>query len=325
MCTAASYLSRDFYFGRNFDYEISYNETIRITPRNYPLSFKTQDTIESHYAFIGVTAGIDAYPLYYDATNEKGLSIAGLNFAGNAYYHEMDDEKTNIAPFEIIPWILSQCASVSEALELLKDMNVVNIAFSDQLPNSDLHWMIADRKSCIVVESVREGLKIYDNPVGVMTNNPPFDKQLFTLNNYRHLSAKNPENTFSADLNLDEYSRGMGSIGLPGDLSSSSRFAKVAFTKMNSKSSDDEDSSVSQFFHILGSVEQQRGLTFIDEPDKYEITIYSSCVNADKGIYYYRTYDNSQINAVDMHREDLDSSELISYPMIEKQNVNYQN
>ena len=147
MCTAASYLSRDFYFGRNFDYEISYNETIRITPRNYPLSFKTQDTIKSHYAFIGVTAGIDAYPLYYDATNEKGLSIAGLNFAGNAYYHEMDDEKTNIAPFEIIPWILSQCASVSEALELLKDMNVVNIAFSDQLPNSDLHWMIADRKS----------------------------------------------------------------------------------------------------------------------------------------------------------------------------------
>ena len=132
----------------------------------------------------------------------------------------MDDEKTNIAPFEIIPWILSQCASVSEALELLKDMNVVNIAFSDQLPNSDLHWMIADRKSCIVVESVREGLKIYDNPVGVMTNNPPFDKQLFTLNNYRHLSAKNPENTFSADLNLDEYSRGMGGIGLPGDLSS---------------------------------------------------------------------------------------------------------
>ncbi len=325
MCTAANYLSKDHYFGRNFDYEISYNEKVTITPRNYPLSFKKEETIESHYAFIGITAGIDVYPLYYDASNEKGLSIAGLNFADNAYYHEVDEEKINIAPFELIPYLLAKCANVDEALELLADMNIVDINFSDELPNSTLHWILSDREKSITIESVKSGLKIYDNPVGILTNNPPFDIQLFNLNNYRHLSSKNPENSFSPNLNLNEYSRGMGGIGLPGDLSSASRFVKVSFVKENSLSSDDEMSSVNQFFHILTSVEQQRGLTFIADPDKYEITIYTSCVNTDKGIYYYKTYTNNQISAVNMHNEDLDTDELISYPLITEEQVNYQN
>ena len=119
-----------------------------------------------------------------------------------------------------------------------------------------------------------DGLHIYDNPVGVLTNNPPFNIQMFNLNNYMGLSAKQPESNFSDKLEFNRYSRGMGAIGLPGDLSSQSRFVKVAFTKMNSVSGDDEKSSVSQFFHILGSVDQQRGCCQLDD-DKYEITIYT--------------------------------------------------
>ncbi len=325
MCGAANYLSGDHYFGRNFDYEISYNERITVTPRNYPLKFRKIDTIENHYAFIGITAGIDEYPLYYDATNEKGLSIAGLNFEGNAYYADVDENKTNIATFELIPWILSQCVRVEDVKELLKDVNICNINFSSQLPASELHWIISDRNNSIVLEAVKEGIKIYDNPLGILTNNPPFDKQIFNLNNYRTISPKTPENIFSKDIQLDAYSRGMGGMGIPGDLSSMSRFIKLAFTKVNAKSSTDELESVSQFFHILGSIEQQRGCTLVKEPDSYEITIYTSCANTDKGIYYYRTYENSQISAVDMHKEDLDSDKLVVYPLINTQQVNYQN
>jgi len=159
--------------------------------------------------------------------------------------------------------------------------------------------------------------------VGVLTNNPPFDKQLFYLNNYRALSNKNPENTFGVE--LDEYSRGMGGIGLPGDLSSASRFAKVAFTRANSYSDSDEASSVGQFFHILGSVEQQNGCTFIDDPDLYEYTIYTSCYNTNKGILYYRTYHNSQITAVDLNNEDLESTDLINYLLINEEQFNFIN
>ena len=216
MCTASNYITDNHYFGRNFDYEISYNERVTVTPRNYELKFRKIDDIKTHYAMIGMAAGIDEYPLYYDACNEKGLAIAGLNFAGNAVYREFEEDMINITPFELIPYLLGTCSSVSEAREALGKINLVNINFADELPLSPLHWMISDEVEAIVVEPLADGLKVYDNPVGVLTNNPPFDKQLFYLNNYRGLSNKNPENRFGVD--LEEYSRGMGAIGLPGDL-----------------------------------------------------------------------------------------------------------
>ena len=323
MCTASNYITDDHYFGRNFDYEISYNERVTVTPRNYVFKFRKIDDIKNHYAMIGIAAGIDGYPLYYDACNEKGLAIAGLNFAGNAVYRQFEEGMVNITPFELIPYLLGKAASVAEARELLAEINLVDINFADELPLSPLHWMLSDGRDAIVVEPMADGLKIYDNPVGVMTNNPPFDKQLFYLNNYRGLSNRNPENSFGVD--LEEYSRGMGAIGLPGDLSSASRFAKVAFTRANSYSDSDEASSVGQFFHILGSVEQQNGCTFIDEPDLYEYTIYTSCYNTNKGVLYYRTYSNSQITAVDLNREDLDSDDLINYLLINEEQFNFIN
>ncbi len=167
-----------------------------------------------------------------------------------------------------------------------------------------------------------KGLKIYDNPVGVLTNNPSFDKQLFALNNYRHLTNKNPQNTFGQ--NVDLYSRGLGALGLPGDISSQSRFIRALFVKTNSVSSRNEVASVNQFFHILNTVEQVRGCCEVKE-NEYEITIYTSCINATQGIYYYTTYNNHQINAVAMHKEDLESHELITSPLIDTEHINHLN
>ena len=144
------------------------------------------------------------------------------------------------------------------------------------------------------------------------------------LNNYMNLSPKQPQNTFSADLPLTTYSRGMGAMGLPGDLSSQSRFVRAAFVRMNAKSGSGEAESVNQFFHILHSVEQQRGCCELDG-GKYEITLYTSCCNADKGIYYYTTYGNHQITAVDMHRENLDGTKLTRYPLVQGEQIALQN
>ena len=323
MCTAATYKTKDGYFGRTLDYEFSYGNEITITPRNYQFNFRNTESMNTHYAIIGMAYVAGNYPLYYDAINEKGLGIAGLNFVGNATYNKPVENKTNIAQFELIPWILGQCSTVKDAKVLLDNINIIDTPFSDELPLAQLHWIISDKDEAITVESMADGLHIYDNPVGILTNNPPFNIQMFSLNNYMNLSPKNPENKFSDKLPLHPYSRGMGAIGLPGDLSSASRFAKVAFTKMNSVSGDSEEESVSQFFHILGSVDQQRGCCEVHD-GKYEITIYTSCCNLDKGIYYYTTYNNHQISAVDMHRENLDSDKLVRYPMILNQNINFQ-
>lgn len=323
MCTASTYKTKDFYFGRTLDYEFSYGEEIVVVPRKFPLDFRFLPAKHEHFSVIGTAHMADGYPLFYDAVNEKGLCVAGLNFVGNAVYKEERKGKINVAQYEFILWLLSSFESLAEAKKALENLNITNDAFG-AFPPASLHWIIADKTGAITLESVADGVKIYDNPVGVLTNNPPFDIQMSVLNNYMGLSPRQPENGFSKDLPLKTYSRGMGALGLPGDLSSMSRFARVAFTKMNSVSGDGEDESVGQFFHILGSVDQQRGCCEVGE-GKYEITIYTSCCNADKGIYYYTTYKNRRITAVDMRREDLDKSELIRYPMITGEDILRQN
>lgn len=242
MCTAATYTAGDHYFGRNLDLELSYGEKVTITPRNFPLTFRKMPTLEHHYALIGMATTVDNYPLYFDATNEKGLSMAGLNYPGNADYKPYAEGKDNVSPFEFVSWILGQCATLAEAKVLLDKINLVKIDFSEQLPLSPLHWLMAETASekTLTIECDRDGLHVYDNPVGVLTNNPQFDKQLFNLNNYQFLSPQQPENKFSQDLELDNYSRGLGTRGLPGGMDSMSRFVKVAFTKLNAPKGETE-------------------------------------------------------------------------------------
>ena len=324
MCTAATYCASDFYFGRNLDYEFSYGDEVTLTPRNYPFTFRKLPPMNSHYAIIGMAYVTNNVPLYYDAINEKGLGVAGLNFVGNAAYQPEISGKDNVAQYELIPWLLGQCATLTEARTLLSRMSMINIPYSDMLPLAQLHWLIADRTGAITVEATADGLHVYENPVGVLTNNPPFPLQMFHLNNFRALSPRTPESSFAPGLQLDDYSRGLGGLGLPGDLSSQSRFVRAAFVRMNSRCEDTEAACVSQFFHLLGAVEQQRGCCELKD-GKYEITLYTSCCNTTKGIYYYTTYDNRQITAVDMHRENLDGAKLIRYPLITEMQIRQQN
>ena len=323
MCTAATFKTKDHYFGRNLDYEFSYCETVTVTPRNYPFNFRLMGKCEKHYAMIGMAFVQENYPLYYDATNEKGLSVAGLNFPRNAVYLKKNKLMDNVAPFEFIPYILSKCKNVAETRKVLKNLNIYDENFSEKLPHSPLHFIISDRNESIVVEPLADGLKVYDNPVGILTNNPTFDFHMTNLANYINLTREEPTNRFAPGIDILPYSRGMGAIGLPGDLSSASRFVKAAFTKLNTICGEGEVESVSQFFHILGSVEQQKGCCRVEKG--FEHTIYSSCCNTDRGIYYYTTYNNSRIVGIDMHQENLDGSGLVSYPLEEQKEIFIQN
>lgn len=325
MCTAISFQGKDFYFGRTLDLEWSLNEKVVITPRSYPFSFRFLPPIHRHHALIGVAHVADGYPLYYEAVNEKGLGMAGLNFPGSAKYQQQSQTLDNVATFELIPWVLSQCATLGEARALLQRVNPVGLAFNPELPASPLHWMIASREGALVMESTKDGVQLYDNPVGVMTNEPPFPYQMLNLTNYLNVSHCPPENRFAPNLDLKPYSRGMGGIGLPGDLSSASRFVRAAFTKLNSVfDPESEESCVSQFFHIMGSVAQQRGCVEL-EGGKLEVTVYTSCCNADKGIYYYSTYENPQLTAIRLDHVDLDAQTLTAYPLLRQMRVFEQN
>lgn len=317
MCTAISYKTKNHYFGRNLDMECSFGESVVIMPRCFSFNYRYAESPDPAYAMIGTAIVREGVPLFYDATNEKGLSMAGLSFTGNAVFSAVKENETNIAPFELIPWVLRQCKSIREARELLQKTNIAHIDFSRELPVAELHWMISDATESLVLECTREGTELYENPIGVLTNNPPFPMQMFGLNNYMGLSNQPPVNTFLKSFTLTQYSRGMGALGLPGDLSSTSRFVRAAFNKTNSVYQNSEYKRVNQFFHILGSVNQLRGAVQL-RGGKYEYTVYSSCCNTRKGIYYYTTYDNRAITAVDMRKENLDGNELYCYKMVQE-------
>ncbi|MDE6401246.1 MAG: choloylglycine hydrolase [Clostridiales bacterium] len=324
MCTAAKYISGDFYFGRTLDIWCTYGEEVVITPRRRRFSYRDAGCVQAHYAMLGIGCVRDGYPLYYDAVNEKGLVMAGLNFAGYAVYNKPVSCKDNIAQFEFIPWILGGCATVADARRAIARINITDTAFDSQMPTAQLHWIIADRNETIVVECTTSGLNVYDNPVGILTNNPTFPEQLLYLNNYMRLSPKPPVNTFSDKLGLKAYSFGMGALGLPGDLSSPSRFIRAAFTALNSPCCETNEESVSQFFHILGAVAQTKGSCELDD-GTFETTVYTSCINATRGILYYTGYDNRQISAVDMNKVNLDGTMIIRYPLIHGEHIFAQN
>ncbi len=324
MCTALSLRNHGHYFGRTLDLDCSYGEKVCITPRNFPIPLRKLGVMDPHYALIGMAVVMGGMPLYYDAANERGLCMAGLNFPGNACYHPEKPDCDNVTPFEFIPWVLGQCATVAEAKKLLEKLNLVDIPFSAQVPLSPLHWIISDSNESLVVESMADGLHVYRNPTWVMANNPPFPYQLFNLNNYRGLSPATSKNTFGEDLSLDVYCQGLGAIGLPGDCSSMSRFVRAAFYVQHSVCEPEETACVSQFFHALGAVEMPRGGCLTDH-GPWDITVYTGCIHAETGRYYYTTYDNHRISCVDLHKADLEGCTLSVFDLKLGQDICCQN
>ena len=335
MCTALNLKTQDHYFGRNLDLDRSYGEEVTVMPRRFSIGFRKMGEINKHFAIIGMATVAEesddqsyrdqgGLPLFYDGVNEHGLSAAGLNFPGNACYLPPVQGKDNIASFEFIPWILCQCVNVKEAVYFLERINILNISFSKDLPPAPLHWIISDRDRSVVVEQMYDGLHIHENPIGILTNNPPFKYQIENLKKYSYLRNDNAEAVKEDNPAYTSYSQGLGAVGMPGDVSSMSRFVRIAFGKENSVCDDDELSSVGQFFHLLASVEMVKGSCKTDE-GRWDTTRYSSCINTDRGLYYYTTYGNRRITCVDMHKTDLDIESISRYPLIGNKSIMFQN
>ncbi len=320
MCTAISFHAKEHYFGRTLDLEYSYQEQVIITPRKYPLHFRGEPTLLDHHAFIGIATLAKEIALYYDGTNEYGLSIAALNFPGNACYHTAKDGCRNITHFEFNSWVLASFKTVEEVKEAVKNLNIIDSPFSDEYPVSPLHWIVSDKNQSIVVESVEDGIRCYANPYGVLTNNPPFPFQEDHLRGFLGLSR----NEFADTLfTLQRDTGGTGLRGLPGDPTSKSRFVRAFFTKQLSVSKDSDSASVSQFFHIMASVSVTQGCVMTE--NDYVKTVYTSCCNTDKGIYYYTTYENNQITGVRLAQHNLNGKTLVHYPLIKTQQIRMEN
>lgn len=312
MCTCVFVKNKDSYFMRNLDYHLSYGERVIFIGRKFKLNFKREKSVNEHFSIIGTGTIIDGYPMFADAINEKGLAIAGLNFIGNATYYEYKESKVNITPYELPLYLLGTCASIKDVKEKLKEINLLNVEFSPKIPLASLHFMISDINESIVLESTKEGIKIYDNHFGVLTNNPEFNYHKNNVYNFMHLSINDPINNFDKNNDLIPISYGQGAIGIPGDYSSQSRFIKALFVK-NNILLDDENRLSEDIFYILDSVLMPKGLVKVGE--EYEYTRYSVCYNLNERIMCYKTYNNRSISSIEMDYLNKDLDKIIEFSL----------
>ena len=323
MCTAISDTLSHHLFGRTLDLECSYGESAVITPRAFPLEFLCENALTRHHAIIGIAHVCDGTPLYYDAVNEAGLAIAALNFPSCAVYHPRKANKNNIASFELITWILGGCESVDEAAKLLKNTNILPDSFSDTLPATPLHWLIADKRRAVTVESVSAGLEIYENPFGVLTNAPAFPYHTLNVSNYMQVGASPPENRIYPKAEISPYSRGIGALGLPGDFSSPSRFVRAVFAKAHTVCESNAD-EISRFFHVMDTVSQPLGCA-LTEDGRPISTVYTCCADTENCVYYFTTYACRRIRAVSLAHTDINSSTLTAVPIDNDEDVEWLN
>lgn len=308
MCTAVAW---NGLFGRNLDLWCSYGEAVVITPRRFPFPF----AMSAHTALIGMAHVAEGYPLYYEAVNEHGLAMAGLHFPHFAVYAPAPRENTEPVPtYALIPYLLTRCKTTAEVRQLLPHITVVDTPFSQTLPASPLHWLLTDKTGdTIVIEAVQDGLMVYDDPWGVLTNAPPFPYHRLHLADYANLQPQQPSGEGAGML----YSGGLGAVGLPGDWSSASRFVRAAYVRAHLVQKDNTAAGVNQFFHMLDSVAMPEGAILVDyqgmpTPEK---TVYSCVMELETGRYHYKTYDEPHLRTWELHGVDLDTETLTVYPM----------
>lgn len=278
MCTSIKYKSC---MGRNYDYEQSFDETVVVIPK---------DKYGNKYSIMGICTGsVTDYPLLYDGMNEKGLCMSGLAFEGNAYYYDEDEVgygSSIVFPYQFILYVLGNFSSVDEIREHLyfDDVFLVDVQYSIDLPNADLHWLICDEYESIVVESTKDGLDIYDGDV--LTNNPPYPDQTMISLWSNDLIGKNIPTNY-------DNTRGTETFKLRGDYTSQSRFSRITYIKKMLEKSENDFDDTTQTFHLLASVEQIYGLTPVN--GKYEYTIYSVVYDMKNKAMLVKTYDNNSI------------------------------
>lgn len=272
--------------GRNYDYEMSYKEEVIFIP-------KQEEVCGNKYDILGIGSGLfPDYPMLYDGMNEKGLAMSGLAFTDNAHYHKyLKPNIVNYKPYSIIPTILGNYESVKQFQEIVVDKHYVNIIdapYNNETANAELHWFLCDKDDCLVIESTKNGVNIYVNNYGVLTNNPPFPLMEDECKDI--LRKVGIYTDYESDM---YFSRGTETQGLSGGYTSAERFARLVYLKQHIGKYD-MLSPVDDSFKLCQSVEQLYGCTPVDE--KFEYTIYQAVYDLEELKLYTKPYKQGYVD-----------------------------
>ncbi|NEG69153.1 choloylglycine hydrolase [Bifidobacterium choloepi] len=313
MCTGVRFTDAegDMYFGRNLDWECSYGETMKVTPRNFDYQPEFNATFGKRAVF-GLAITAEDKPLYYDCANENGLAIAGLNFPGYAKYEDGPvDGKTNVAAYEFPLWVTRNFDSVDEVEAALDGVAIVAKPVNDKWPVALLHWIVADKTRSIVVEYMADGIHVYHNPIDAMTNQPTFAYHLENMKNYMNVTVDFPPTTDWDKYEMTAWGSGVSMHGLPGDYSSPSRLVRAAYTNSHYPQTSDEAHGVNRLFKTLQGSSMIYGGAKM-ENGNYEYTVYTSCFSTKTMTYYHTSYEDPTPKSWKLSDFDLDGTALIS-------------
>lgn len=315
-CTSLLVKTSDdsYVYGRTMEFGFQLESKVVVAPRG--LSFtgtgttKGQDGLKwtGKYGFVGMNAVNQ--PLVCDGLNEKGLAGGILYFPGYAEYTKPADADAakSLAPWEFLTWCLSNFATVDEIKAAVEngDVQVVELVFPAFGFVAPFHYTLHDANGkSIVIEPTGGTLKVYDNPYGVLTNAPTFDWHLTNLKNYTKLSDANGSSLKVDDHVIDSFGSGSGWIGLPGDPTPPSRFIRAFAYSMTPVSQPDGIESVRLVEHIMNNFDLPKGFIRNDKSDEADYTQWTVVADMANRIYYVKTYDNQQLQAIALENFDL--------------------
>lgn len=303
-------------YGRTMEFGFELESRALVIPRQYKLSSTGPDgkpalSWTGKYAAVGLNAlGITAL---VDGLNEKGLAGGVLYFPGFAGYADpaRADPAKSLAPWDFLTWALTNYATVAEVKAAVSDIAVIAVVQEALKIAPPLHYTLHDATGAsIVIEPIDGALKVYDNPLGVMTNSPSFDWHLTNLGNYVKLSATNAAPLQIGGETIPPLGQGSGLLGIPGDPTPPSRFVRALGYTLSAAKQPDGPESVRLAEHILNNFDIPKG--WVRDGEQLEYTQWSSVADLTNRVYYVKTYDDPVLRSIDLDRFDLDAGALVS-------------
>ncbi len=300
--------------GRTLEFGIHFETSIIVVPRGH--EFVGQTTLgpgkkwKTKYASVGTIIADNEVIL--DGINEKGLSVGSFYFPGFAGYSVTTEKNRSISlsPSDITQWIVSQFATVDEVRAAIENGEVaISPVLTPGFPPEvqPFHYVVYDKTGkSLVIEPIDGKLKLYDNPLGVMSNSPPFDWHMINLRNYIALRPNNIAPVTILGERLKQLGQGSGMLGLPGDFTPPSRFVRAAVFSVTAMPEENPRKGILQVFHILNNFDIPVGVAREEHNGVIHTDFTMLTVARDpKNLrYYYRTYDDQTIRMVDLKKFD---------------------
>lgn len=337
-CTAFQLTSADgarIYF-RSMEFGFPFHSQVLVIPRGTEYTGSAPQgkpglKWQAQYGVVGLNVNI-APTIVADGMNEKGLVVGMLYLPGYSRYLQPDDAKAaqSLGSWEVATYLLCTCADVEESVAALTThLHVAQQEFPPFKQVLPVHYWIGDSTGKVVVaEYVGGTLTIHQNPIGALTNSPPFDWQQINLSNYVNLSPVNVPSRKLGSLEVVNFGQGSGFIGLPGDLTPPSRFVRASLFSQWAVPGKTALETVNLGFHILNTFDIFDGAIKSDTANQTENTkgflkptAEPRLVSTDTTEWvvshdrtnlktYVRTYGGLTIQAVDLRQVGFDKPEL---------------